>query len=106
MELTPFKKPTLIFSVTHILNGAQTTCCLFLTIWNSTFTSGFPPEAMEEEFALHLPFSKYIQRWRGSCCIKQHIEAEFLNFLARPLGPHTLIRNGTWAMITIKSIDD
>lgn len=61
MEMTPLKKLTLILSVTHILNGAQTTCCLFLTLWNSTFISGFPPEAMEQEFANHLPFSKYIQ---------------------------------------------
>ena len=52
------KQPTLIFGVTHILNKAQTTCCLFPTIWNSTFISGFPPEDTEQGFAHSFPFNK------------------------------------------------
>lgn len=52
-------KETVIFSVTHILNKAQTTCCLFSKIWNSPFwVSGFPPEDMEQGFAHSLPCNK------------------------------------------------
>jgi hypothetical protein len=78
-KLHPF-----LLCMPHILNEAQTTCCLLPTIWHSTFISGFPPEDSEEGFADSFPLNKSNDGVDPVISIKLYAESQFPSFLAKP----------------------